>query len=713
MSLLPKAPPPGSAAARFARLRGRPLVGDPLDRLAADVSAAANDLDEGLIALATDLARMEPDLDGLSQQAVALLALLSTLSVRQGSTRLPLRGPRARESLRELAVALLGGEGADQLLPRALALADAALDGAATPRADVVIGGPGDYRPLIVADDCLYQQRLLACEDRLVAHLRRRLHGAARPVPDADLDSAVGAVLAAPPYAGATPLRLSAEQQVAVRTAATRPLTIVSGGPGTGKTAIVVSMLRVLVRTGVGIESVALAAPTGKAAQRMRSSIAASLRQLAAPELFDRAILEGCPEAQTLHRLLGYSPRHDRYRHHDNNPLAQRVVVVDECSMIDSFLMERLVRALRPDAMLVLLGDADQLPSVDAGAVFRQLLPAAGDSESALSAGSVRLTRSYRMDPSNPNGRAILTAAQAVNAGRAKRLLGAPLKAASAAPSGDPSGDPTNHRGQPGVLVRRELGASTLRGAELVTTAGPGDVVAFVDRWFDQRVRRLRGSESPADDFDSLTSREYRLDDGHFGDDDRRCIARLFAHYEDARILTVTRGEGAGAAGINRRIHRHILARASVESPPAFYPGEPVMMRHNDYQRGIFNGDQGLILRVVEDAAEQHYRAVFPRVGTGRDTDGPAYAVFHLDALRHSLDLAFAMTVHKSQGSEFGRVALVLPATDMPLLTRELIYTALTRARDGAAIVGPEQTLRRGISRRAQRHSGLGDKLIA
>ena len=247
-----------------------------------------------------------------------------------------------------------------------------ATESALLARATDVVGRPGDRRPFILDGRFLYQQRLLACEERLAAALRGRRDGAPL-ASDAELEPALHAIATGAPAAP------TAEQLDAVRAALRGRLTVVSGGPGTGKTTIVLAILRALLRLGVAPEALALAAPTGKAANRLEEAIQLGLRRLAPLAAPDTELERACPPAQTLHRLLGWSPRRGAFAHHQNNRLAQKVIIVDESSMIDLSLMERLVRAVADDARLVLLGDADQLPSIEAGAVFRDSV-AAGSS---------------------------------------------------------------------------------------------------------------------------------------------------------------------------------------------------------------------------------------------------------------------------------------------------------------------------------------------
>ncbi|HEY3351613.1 MAG TPA: exodeoxyribonuclease V subunit alpha, partial [Polyangia bacterium] len=551
--------------------------------------------------------------------------------------------------------------------------------------------------------DALYHQRLLHFEERLVGALTARLARPPRALPPAEVAAALAAVRAAPPRLGAQPVALSEEQQYAVLTALHLPLTIITGGPGTGKTSIVVTILRLLARLGTPAPAVALAAPTGKAANRLQEAVLRALAGVAQPDLWDSA-LAATVEARTLHRLLGYSPANDRFRHHENNRLAERVVIVDECSMIDLVLMDRLVRSVRDDAHLVLLGDAEQLPSVDAGAVFRDLLPAAtaapwpwrqlvkptlkgrlapADPAPAdpRAAAAVRLTHSYRMDASNPAGRAILEVARAINAGRGADLIPGP-------------------GGAELVTLRSQPAELAFRGVELLADETGPQLPALLDAWFERRVAGLP-------DWVELVRHTYVQGPSGFGDGDRERLGRLLGHLDGQRVLCITRGDRpTGAAGVNRRLHARLREALGASGPAELDPGDLVMMQRNDYERGLFNGDQGVVLWVRDEAAGARPRpmAVFRR-GQGE------LAAFPLDALREDLTLSFALTVHKAQGSEYDYVALVLPEEAMPLLTREVLYTAVTRARASVVIAGRPALLAAGVAQPLARSSGIAEKL--
>jgi exodeoxyribonuclease V alpha subunit len=602
--------------------------------------ARAADVDDETLHLVDEAVSWAPALAPEARRAFALLVLALEEARVAGSTRLPL--------------ATLGGA-LERLGVEAPATT---LAFAAAPPAAVaeLFGAAGDYKPFLIDDGCLYAHRDWLLEDRLARALAARVTAPPAALGDGDLDAALAA--ASPP---GTPA-FNADQRVALRAALVRPLTVITGGPGTGKTALLAGIVRALRHLGLGPDDIALAAPTGRAANR----IAESLRALP-----DAAALE----PRTLHRLLGFRGGHaaaraGEFRHHENFPLPHRAVLVDEASMIDLGLMERLVRALRPDARLVLVGDADQLPSVDAGAVFRELGPFA-----------VRLTTSHRQDPSAPAGASVLAAARAVHAGDAAALATPP-------------------RARPADLTWS--GFEHLEPTGAAPAADRRLLAAFADHWIRARVRVLPGH-------DDLVHRVYRL---HLADTfdaaDAAALGALVTHHQSLRVLAVTRGAGAptGAEALNLLLARR-AAELQGDTAAGVDPaaGTPVLMIRNDYDRGLYNGDQGVVVRATRAGADARLVAVFPRAA--------GLVAFPYDSLREDLRVAYATTVHKAQGAELDHVALVLPERDLPLLSRELVYTALTRARQSAVVVGRAELLALAVSRPLVRASGLGARLAA
>ena len=641
--------PLDTAFSRFRRMDQR-RTGSPITRLMRGLEATVSQwgLDPSAVTLAAELA----DLEAPEHRAPLILAGLVTLAdAQQGSTRTAL-DQHFTDRAEAIAQAAMF-EGAPWT-PKALADAAEALIRSET--LSIVGTAVEDRRPFIVQDGHVYMQRMLHAEVTLAARLRARVE--ADTVVDSDAISKAWADVAArPAVRKGTPITLSDEQKAAVHRAAAQSLTFVAGGPGTGKTSIVVAMLRVLVRLGLDPSAVALAAPTGKAAWRMGDAISSALDAVAEPAELDTTLRAETPVPQTLHRLLGYSPTTERFAHDADNPLSAEVVIVDEGSMIDLFLMERLVAAVRPDARLVVLGDADQLPSVAAGAVFRDVGKAAPQA-------SARLTESYRMRADDPNGAAILTAAQSIGRGDT-----------------------------PEIPLRAQMTDLDWKGIEQIVLDGPGRRT-FWKTWADTHSLPPR-----------LVQRTWRVDSEGLAAFQTPDLDVLFATNERARILCLTRRLDTGAERINAQMHEQHAKRVGQPSQFPILVGEPVMMLHNDYDRMLFNGDQGLTLW-VEEPDGRRPMAVFAKSGGG-------YRAFHLDALGNRVTLCYAMTVHKSQGSEFESLALVLPEEDMPLLSRPLLYTAVTRSKQSVVVIGAPEMLAMGVARAAERDSGLAARLVA
>ncbi|MDP1832190.1 MAG: exodeoxyribonuclease V subunit alpha [Geothrix sp.] len=580
-------------------LDGRPFAPEAWIRAAGEASP---------ILFAWELARIPKELDPPARRRLHLLISLLLAAQAQGSTRLALGGPT--------------------LAALHQAFGEIAVDWGAfleDPRLAGMVGTPDSDRPLVLGAGFLTTRRMFAAEQGVAARIRDL--AAAPPAEDAIPEALLDA-----------PLTLTEEQRRAVRGAVAGRIALITGGPGTGKTAILAALIRALVASGLDPESIALASPTGKAAQRMGQSLS-------------RTPVEGLPEPRTLHRLLGWDPRLRRFRHGPGHPLRVAALVVDESSMVGLELMDALLAALPPGAKLVLLGDAGQLPSVEAGTVFRDLV-------TGLPERTFRLTRSHRMDAADPAGRAILEAARAVGAGEAPVLREA-----------EPSEDP----GAPGIAL------------------WPSDdpaLRAYLRRWLAQYARP---DDAP-----------FRLEDGRLDPADAARLADLLARWDAGRLLCLLReGEGLRSSeGLNAFLHGEALREARPGQPQGhFLPGEPVMVRHNDALRGLFNGDQGLVARVARDGHPSRLEAAFPR------PDG--FVFFPLDSLQAGLDHAYALTVHKAQGSEYDRVALVLPTQDHPLLTREILYTALTRAKRSVAVLGDPALLAAGAARTLRREGGL------
>ena len=636
-------------------------------------SAQTCDLGDQELFLAEELISMYPFVaEGAAQRsALAMLILAIMVSERQGSTCIPLDG---LDAVMKEFVATTGLELSTRELTRALQHITKGHFGS-------MIGFGAARQPLVVDRNALYTERARWLEVRVAHGLRGRLVGPTsnvaipgqhRNVNAAAIDAALDDVLAR-----AAGPALSDEQIAAVRAAAAGALTIITGGPGTGKTAVAATLVRVLAQ--LDPRPIALAAPTGKAAQRLGEVIAAQLGRITAPNAVEQGLVANSPAATTLHRLLAFKPGQQRAVTRAALPLG--ALVIDESSMIDLELMAAVLDALAPDTALILLGDSHQLPAVNAGQIMADVSGLAASPEPGLAARVATLTHSFRMDVRDPDGAAVLQAAQAIDAGDVKGVL-------------DPK------RGL--AVVRRTAAALAFRGVEYVDTAGSDSrLMAVVSAAWH---RMLLPQESTAAALPILT-----LLDGQLPAAQAAALDAVFHARTQTRILTVTRGQSTGTEMINQRCHELASTAwrsAEDEGRAVWLAGEPVMVVTNDYQRGLWNGDQGIIAKLQADGdgdgtsdsgTRIMLRAWFRIAGV--------WTPFAIEALRDRLELCWAMTVHKSQGSEMDCAVVVVPHRDTPLVTRELLYTAVTRARKSAVLVGPRSVVyagKRGIMRNSR-----------
>ena len=514
---------------------------------------------------------------------------------------------------------------------------------------------PSADAPLVLENGLLYLRRYREYERQLAEGLQRIGRFA---LPSVDLG------LLAPLFAQLFPGAAGGVDHQARAAAVTlrHPLSLVTGGPGTGKTTTIARLLLLLVaqtlQAGQPAPRVALAAPTGRAAERMAESLRLATQQLRADGV-DPALCEALPgSGTTLHRLLGVIPDSPRFRHHADNPLPFDVVVVDEASMIDLPMMAKLVEATGSGTRLILLGDPDQLPSVEAGDVLSAILRASGDGEG---------TRS--------------------DDARALQSLLAPATLRPDAP-------PTAFSGRRVQLQRGYRQSQALDLAPLAMAVRNGDSAAAMTLL---RQGDLAGVSFHEDLLDPLQEQREHLLSGWRALGDAADPAQALAQAGQLRVLTALREGAQGARGLNNRIEA-LLAGAN----PGYFHGRLLLVTENSYRHRLFNGDVGICLRDGTGSTA----AWFP----GDEPTQPR--AFHPAALP-AHESAFAMTVHKAQGSEFDEVWLQLPRHDTRVLSRELIYTGLTRARQRLHVAGSAEVLGNALQRYASRLSGLAWRLGA
>jgi exodeoxyribonuclease V alpha subunit len=471
-------------------------------------------------------------------------------------------------------------------------------------------------------------------------------------------------------------------QKIACAAALRGQLAVITGGPGTGKTYTVARLLALLFAMA-GDEAqglrIALAAPTGKAAARLKQSIDTALDELAdrlgaALPLRDLAARMG--GARTLHSLLGARPDPRSFAHHAGNPLEVDVLIVDEASMVHLEMMAALLAALPPQARLILLGDKDQLASVEAGAVLGDLCAQAesGNYDAAtcdyvLAAAGETIPAAYRERDGGPLAQRIVMLRQS-------RRFGGPIGRLALA---------VNHGDSDAARdVLRGDSDGTLRWIE---GARPGDVLALA-------VQGRAGTGAGYRDY--LERVQQGPDGGH-----EAWVRDVLKRFERFRLLCAVRDGEWGVSGLNEAIEKKLESLKLVRRRGEWYVGRPVMVTRNDYATGVYNGDIGLTL--PDPSRPDSLRVWF--------SDGEAVRSVLASRLRN-VETAFAMTVHKSQGSEFTHTAMVLPPQANAVLARELVYTGITRAREFFTLVSPNAAvLAQAIAERTQRASGLRQAL--
>ncbi len=520
------------------------------------------------------------------------------------------------------------------------------------------IGEPGDLKPLILDNKFrLYLYRYWEYQEKLSQLIKNRLNHDEELI---DLEFSKNRLEKYFPQ----PLDDDIDwQKIAAFASVMKNFIVISGGPGTGKTTTVAKIIGLLLEQHqLKPLRIALATPTGKAAARLQQAIQMTKDKLNCSDEIKKAIPE---KTSTIHRLLGSIPNSPYFRYNAQNPLPVDVMIVDEASMVDLALMSKLVQALPLEAKLILVGDKDQLASVEAGAVlgdicdtgnphgyskqfYNQLETVTGfdssdrldeQSETGIHDCIIQLRKSYRFGSNSGIG----ALSQAVNRGE-------------------------------GAIAVEILKGEQFQDTEWVTLPQSRALSEAI------REKIIHGFK------------DYLLANDPI---------QSFQLFDQFRILCALREGPYGVVQINAMVEQILKEEKLIKPEKTWYHGRPIMITRNDYNLNLFNGDIGIAIQDFQ---------------TNKDIR--VFFIGHDDSMRkfHPLRLpahetVYGMTVHKSQGSEFNRVLLLLPDIDSPILTRELIYTGISRARESVEVWGVEDIFRNAISRRIERTSGLRDAL--
>ncbi|MCW7552088.1 exodeoxyribonuclease V subunit alpha [Endozoicomonas gorgoniicola] len=454
-------------------------------------------------------------------------------------------------------------------------------------------------------------------------------------------------------------------QKVAAALAATQSFSVISGGPGTGKTTTVTRLLAMLVeleqQTKGKAPVIRLVAPTGKAAARLTESIGGALEKLHCSE----SVRSNIPsEAGTIHRLLGVIPNSTEFRHHRDNPIHLDILVVDEASMVDLPMMNRLLDALPTDARIILLGDRDQLASVDAGSVLGDICAAAGNTYTEKQQEQLQQLTGYDLRTELPETNATIHDCFC--------LLQKSYRF-----------DASSGIGQLAAAVN----GGKVKHTRTVWEAGFHD------------IRRHLLNDSGYQTMLQLCVEQYRpylqaIKEG-------MPARKVLAAFNQFRLLCALREGVYGVEGLNLEIRSTLARHRLIERETLWYPGRPVLITRNDHGLGLYNGDIGITLAGADD----RLRVVFQL------PDGSLKELLPSRLPAH--ETVYAMTIHKSQGSEFAHTAMILPDKINPVLTRELVYTGITRAKRMLELFTTDAVFNQSVARQTHRSSGLKERLLA
>ena len=508
-----------------------------------------------------------------------------------------------------------------------------------------VVGQPGETTPLILDEhNRLYLYRYYQYEEQIAHDLRKRAKGIL------EVDNQRAQILLGQLFSTLTGTNT---QQLAAALALLKPLLVISGGPGTGKTYTVARILALIQAMKTKPLRIGLAAPTGKAAARLEESIRK------AKESIPCELGENIPEqAQTLHRLLGFQPGADDFRYNDKNPLHLDLLVLDEASMIDVVLMSGLLSALPAKTRLILLGDHNQLASVEAGSLFGDLCG---------------------------NGKPVWSEQLCDRISQLTETNGL-----SPAPLASPIADSV-------IQLRTSYRFKDTSGIGSLATAVNSGSMEQVDTILSKDFSDLEVEFVTGNDRDTWLRQQILQ--GFQAMMNATLVEEAFSAMEKFRLLCAVRKGSAGVEGINIMAHQVLRQAGLISGDTDWYRGKPIIIRRNQYEMQLFNGDTGILWQDTDG----QLRAWFRR------PDNRLYPVTPARLPDH--DTAYGITIHKAQGSEFDQVLLLLPEEESRVLSRELIYTGITRARSRLTLCCDRKILTMAVGQRTRRHSGLRDKL--
>ncbi len=521
---------------------------------------------------------------------------------------------------------------------------------------------PEDRKPFILYNNNLYLHKYFSYETQILNRIQKFRESEDLILEERSLmlgrEAEFLSALFPPPAAGSHSAAMADWQMVAAISAVLNNFTIITGGPGTGKTTTVARILALLYKTDPDLK-VALAAPTGKAAARMAESLRAA-SFAAAPEIaagFQKL------EPLTIHRLLKYVPDSAYFKHNHDNPLRYDVVIVDESSMIDAALFAKLLDATGDNTRLILLGDKDQLASVEAGSLFGDL---------CQSQNSLNVFSKER--------------AQFINS-----LISEPFRQLQEEHADKPSRNllfqhiielkfSRRFSGEEGIGKFSKAVISNDRSTIRNFIAKPDAQVTL-----DPEYSQIRFEEFVREYEDYIQERN---------------ILSALRKMNNIRVLCATREGNYGVFQLNRRIEKYLEQKRLIRLNAEFYENRPVMVTSNNYAVGLYNGDTGIVRSDEKGTVKVWFE----------DGEGKLKSV--LPGYISQAETAFAMTIHKSQGSEFKKVLVMLPPEqDVEILTRELLYTGVTRARTFVLVQGQENVILKAAERHVKRASGLGLRL--